>query len=101
MRESASRASLTPLMATAQPWSPPMTSNAIRIAERTWLRRGEAPVRQPLRASVDSQDLTALVKTTRRTNPMWHIRCGALRTGAQLRQLQNAVVRPTHTHAAG
>jgi hypothetical protein len=55
------------------------------------------PRRQAERsACVDRQNLTALIITARRANPVGHMWLGALRTFADLRQFQHAVVSATH-----
>src|SRR5580765_1146603 len=46
------------------------------------------------------QDLTALVIAASRTNAVWYVGRITLRTLAQLRELQHAVVSATHFHAA-
>lgn len=50
-----------------------------------------------LRAGCDADDLPAFVKATGRTNPVGNIWRGALRTSAQLRQFQHAVVGAAHS----
>ena len=44
----------------------------------------------------DGQDLTALVKTARRADPVGNGRLAALRAFAQLRQFQHAIVSAAH-----
>ena len=48
------------------------------------------------RAGGDADNLAAFVKAARRANPVRHIRRIALRTFAQLRQFQHAVVGAAH-----
>ena len=43
-----------------------------------------------------SNDLASFIIATGRTSPMRHVGSGALRTGAELRQSQNAVVSAAH-----
>ena len=56
--------------------------------------------RKLLRAGCNRDDLASLIKTTRRTNAMRHVRSRALRANAQLREFQHTVVRPAHALAA-
>jgi hypothetical protein len=51
-------------------------------------------------AGRDRQDLTSLVVTTGGTDPVRHIRRCALRARAELRQLEDAVIRAAHAHTA-
>jgi len=51
-------------------------------------------------ACVDRQHLAPLVITARRADPVRHMRLGALRTFADLRQFQHAVVSAAHFHPA-
>ncbi len=82
-------------MTTPQPWSPPITSTAIRIDE---IKSAEKFPRRKteLLACVDRQNLASLVITTGRADPVRHMRLGALRTFADLRQFQHAVISTTH-----
>src|SRR5208283_3528462 len=86
-------------MTTAHPWSPPMTSTAIRIGNGD-LRSRTAHRHARRSAGVDRQYLAALVVTACRTDPVRDVRLGALRTFADLRELQHAVVSTAHAHPA-
>ena len=91
-------ARLAPSMTTPQPWSPPMTSTAIRITEG---RGSGAALRVRNSGSGgDGDDLAPLVVAAGGANPVRHVRGRALRTGAELRQGQHAVIRAAHALAA-
>src|SRR5262245_9827295 len=98
MEGSASRACLTPSMTTAQPWSPPMTSTAIRINEKSAGGRRRVLNRSASRG--DAEYLAAFIITARRANPVRHVWSGALGASAELRQSQHAVVSAAHTLTA-
>src|SRR5262249_38330244 len=95
MRWSPIRALLAAWITTPHPWSPPITSRAIRLR---WTRRAERQTRPSAGSSAgrDRDDLASLVKPARRAHPVRHIRRRTLRTGAQLRQSQHAVVGAAH-----
>src|SRR6185436_17134073 len=78
------------------------TSTAIRINEKSAERNTHPRScrKEKLRARLDGDYLAALVIAARWTNPMGPIRRRALRTGAELRQLEHAVVSPAHALAA-
>src|SRR5438105_2087143 len=92
-------------MTTPQPWSPPMTSTAIRIS---WPGYGNLPLAAhcspaPTERSspgCDGEDLAPLVVPAGRANPVRHVRRRALRASAQLRNGHHAVVRAAHSLTA-
>ena len=59
---------------------------------------GSKPIRPCTRG--DGKHLAALVETAVWANPVGHVRGGALRTGAQLWQGEDAVVGATLAHPA-
>src|SRR6266581_956618 len=100
IRSSAASARRAPSITTPHPWSPPMTSTAIRIKMlRTRTELPPAPG-NGLTAGGDGDDLASLVVPASGAYPVRHIWRGALRTSAELRQPQDAVVRPAHALAA-
>src|SRR2546423_5046106 len=93
-------------MTTPQPWSPPMTSTAIRIS---WPGHGNLPLAAPHCPSPPAgrsgsgghgDDLAALVVATGRANPVGHVRRRALRASAELRDRHHAVIRAAHSLTA-
>ena len=85
-------------MTTPQPWSPPMTSTAIRITKRA--QRAGPALLTSIGSGSDGDHLASLVITAGRADPVGHIGCRALRAGAELRQRQHAVVSAAHALAA-
>src|SRR5688572_32983260 len=76
-----------------------VATHHIQRDSHKWKERRRKPThRAPksLCSSSNGDNLPALVETTRRTHPMRNVRSRALRTGAQLRQLQHAVVSSPH-----
>ncbi len=88
-------------MTTPGPWSPPITSTAIRIKKKS----AEEPLcRAPKRLGrrFDCDDLTALVKAAGRAYPVGDIGRRALRAGAaaHLRHGQLAIIGAAHALTA-
>src|SRR5258708_2098201 len=100
IRLSACSALLAPSITTPQPWSPPITSSAIRIKDGQNAAVPHSARKGRSGLGGDGNNLAAPVKTAGRAHPVWHVRRRALRAGAQLRQLQNAVISSPHTLAA-
>src|SRR5882672_509757 len=88
-------------MTTPIPWSPPMTSTTIRINGKSAEQLPPEPRSRSLCPSRDRNDLAPFVEPARRTDPVRHIRSRALGAGAELRELEHAVVSPPHFHATG
>jgi hypothetical protein len=87
-----------PSMTTPQPWSPPMTSTAMRIkSNRRTGKSRPAPTSGP---GGYGEDLTSLVVAAGRANPVRNVRGGALRTGAELGQFEHAIVGAAHSLTA-
>src|SRR5262245_15738442 len=83
-------------MTTPQPWSPPMTSTAIRITmDETRIRCGPRAT-GGAGPCCNCNYLTPLIIAAGRTNAVGNVGSSALRASAQLRQLQDAVVRAAH-----
>lgn len=99
MLRSDSKASLAPSMTTPHPWSPPMTSTAIRIKQESAGKRQPSPHFQTGRLSqrLHRNHLSSLVEATGRADAVWHIRSRTLRAGAELGQGQHAVISPALT----
>src|SRR5207247_10446195 len=88
-------------MTTPQPWSPPITSTAIRIKmESTRNLAGPRPGRSGSAAGSHRNHLASLVIAAGGAHPVRHVRGGALGARAQLGQPQHAVIRPAHALAA-
>src|SRR5207247_1814098 len=76
-------------------------SQGPRREPRLGVRRPAAPHQgEGSAADGHGHDLPALVIPASRTYPVWDIRSGTLRAGAELWQGHHAVVSPAHTLAA-
>src|SRR5438128_2634021 len=87
-------------MTTPHPWSPPMTSTAIRINGKSAadVRPGRAP--RQLCSCRHCDHLAALVEAAGGADPVRDVGGCALWAGAELGKFHHAVVGPAHTLAA-
>src|SRR5438270_581317 len=103
-------ASRTPSTTTPHPWSPPMTSTTIRINQKSAgheplilipsRAEGQSAPAQGLCRSFDRDNVASLIVAAGGADPVRNIGGGTLRAGAQLRQLEHAIVGPPHPLAA-
>src|SRR5690349_17702511 len=87
-------------MTTSQPWSPPMTSTAIRIKQKERGGQNQATLFWKSGESLDRNHLPSVIKTASRANPMRHKRRRALGALGQLGEFKHAVVGAAHPLAA-